>query len=203
MGYRLGVDLGTTYTAAAVQRDGHITMATLGTRLPEIPTVVAYGDAGEVLVGEPAARRAATQPERVAREFKRRVGDPVPIIVAGAPRSAEALMGMVLGHVLSQVSEAEGGPPDEVVVTHPASWGPYKTAQLEQIFQLAGCRSASTLTEPEAAARHYAAQSRLEPNSTVAVFDFGGGTFDVAILRYRADRPKDVITKDVSYKKHR
>ncbi len=168
-------------------------MATLGTRIPEIPTVIAYPDDGQPLIGEAAERRAMTEPERVAREFKRRVGDPVPFIVAGSPRSAETLMALVLRSVIATVSNAEGAPPSEITVTHPASWGPYKTAQLDQIFQLAGCPGATTMTEPEAAARHYAAQERLEPGSTIAVFDFGGGTFDAAILHNDLDGSYELI----------
>lgn len=184
MTYRLGIDLGTTYTAAAVERNDKVTMATLGTRTPEIPTVVAFPEGGETLIGETAARRALTDPEVVAREFKRRVGDPVPIILNGTPRSPESLMASVLRHVLATVTDLQGAKPDDVIVTHPASWGPYKTEQLQQIFQLAGCDGAKPMTEPEAAARHYAARERVASGEVVAVFDFGGGTFDAAVLEH-------------------
>ncbi|MDD9370270.1 MAG: Hsp70 family protein, partial [Acidimicrobiales bacterium] len=80
MGYYLGIDIGTTYTAAAVWRDGRYEIAGLGNRAPTIPSVVLLRDDEAMLTGEAAVRRAATEPGRVAREFKRRVGDPTPII---------------------------------------------------------------------------------------------------------------------------
>ena len=64
MAYYLGVDIGTTYTAAAVWRDGRGDVANLGNRAPSIPSVVLLRDDGTVLVGEAAVRRAATEPCR-------------------------------------------------------------------------------------------------------------------------------------------
>ena len=78
MAYYLGIDLGTTYTAAAAERDGVVESLTLGNRTASVPSVVYLRDDGEILVGEAATRRATTDPGRVAREFKRRVGDPTP-----------------------------------------------------------------------------------------------------------------------------
>jgi molecular chaperone DnaK (HSP70) len=79
--YRLGVDLGTTYTAAAIERDGRVEMCTLGERSASIPTVVLVRPDGEVLVGDAAQRRSSAEPTRVAREFKRRLGDPAPLVL--------------------------------------------------------------------------------------------------------------------------
>ena len=86
MPYRLGVDLGTTFTAAAVS-DGvaEPTVIGLGNRALQVPSVLFLKPDGEFLVGEVAERRGLTEPDRLAREFKRRIGDHVPIIVAGAP----------------------------------------------------------------------------------------------------------------------
>jgi molecular chaperone DnaK len=69
-----------------------------------------------------------------------------------------------------------------VALTHPPGWGGHRTAALRQALADAGLGHAALLSEPEAAALHYAAQERLEPGSTVAVYDLGG-TFDAAILR--------------------
>ena len=91
MGFELGVDLGTTYTAAAVCRGGVCQVSELGNRAATIPSVVFLTEGGEVLTGEAANRRAVTQPDRVAREFKRRIGDPTPLLLGGSPYSAEAL----------------------------------------------------------------------------------------------------------------
>src|SRR5690606_32806241 len=78
----LGVDLGTTYTAAAVRRGDHSEVVTLGTRSAVEPTVAVAIDDG-LLVGEAAERRAATHPERTVRQFKRRLGDTTPVLLGG------------------------------------------------------------------------------------------------------------------------
>ena len=186
MAYYLGVDIGTTYTAAAVWRDGRCDVASLGNRAPTIPSVVFLRDDGTVLVGEAAARRAASEPAGVAREFKRRVGDPTPVIVGGTPYSADALMARLLRAVVDLVVEAEGARPDGIAVTHPANWGPYKLDLLRQATRLADLDDVVTVSEPEAAAIHYASQSRVEPGAVIAVYDLGGGTFDAAVLRKTA-----------------
>jgi actin-like ATPase involved in cell morphogenesis len=183
--YFLGIDVGTTWTAAAVWRDGRNDMVGLGNRAQAIPTVVLLRDDETVLVGEPAARRAASEPLRVAREFKRRLGDPTPIIVGGTPYSADALIARVLRWVVDRVSEVEGGPPDRIAVTHPANWGQFKLDLLRQACRLADLDRVLTLSEPEAAAINYAALSRVEPGAVIAVYDLGGGTFDAAVLRKR------------------
>ena len=183
MTYQLGVDLGTTYTAAAVARSGRAEIARLGNRASAAPSVVFLREDESVLIGEAANRRAVTAPGRVAREFKRRVGDPTPLILGGTPYSAHALMAKLLRWVLDTVTEREGGPPDAVAVTYPANWGPYKRELLEQAVNLADLPSALAITEPEAAAVAYAATERVDPGDVIAVYDLGGGTFDACILR--------------------
>ena len=109
MGYYLGVDIGTTYTAAAVWRDGRCEVSNLGNRAPTIPSVVFLRDDGD------RPRRRGRRParphraRRVAREFKRRVGDPTPVLVGGTPYSADALMARLLRGVVDHVSGVEGG----------------------------------------------------------------------------------------------
>jgi actin-like ATPase involved in cell morphogenesis len=187
MGYVLGIDLGTTYTAAAVRRDGRSHVVDLGTRLSAVPSVVLLREDETILTGEAAQRRALTEPDRVAREFKRRVGDPTPLLLGGAPVSVEALMAKLLRWVVDTVAEREGGPPDAVAISHPANWGAFKVDVLHQAVRMADLGAATLLTEPEAAAIHYASQERVEPSTTVAVYDLGGGTFDAAVLRKVAD----------------
>jgi len=183
VGYHLGVDLGTTYTAAAVERDGRVQVVTLGNRTVSIPSVVFVTADGTALVGDAAERRGSTEPERLAREFKRRVGDPAPILLGGAPWAAEALMGKLLRWVVDRVTELEGGPPAAIGLTHPANWGSYKLDLLEQAARHVDVPLARLLSEPEAAATAYASHERVAPGSVIAVYDLGGGTFDAAILR--------------------
>ncbi len=182
MTYTLGVDLGTTFTAAAVVRDGRASIVNLGNKRAEIPSVVVVREDGTVLTGEAAERRAISEPRRVGREFKRRLGDTTPLLLGGSAYSAEALMARLLRSVVDDVIDREGGEPEQIAVCHPANWGPYKTDLLKQALQIAEL-DAVLLTEPEAAAISYAHAERLSPGETIAVYDLGGGTFDAAVLR--------------------
>ena len=183
MGYGLGVDLGTTFTAAAICRDDEAEIVDLGERSAVVPSVVWASPDGSTLVGEGALRRGAREPTRMAREFKRRFGDPVPLILGGAPYAAETLAARVLRHVCEIVGEREGGAPEQIVVTHPASWGEYKLDALRQAVTSAELGPIRLLGEPHAAALSYAAAERVTVGSTLLVYDLGGGTFDAAILR--------------------
>ena len=183
MAYRLGVDLGTTFTAAAVDDGSGPTMVGLGNRALQVPSVLFLQQDGTFLFGEAAERRAAVEPDRAVREFKRRLGDTVPILVAGRPFSAQALTAKLLGWVIERVIEQQGSAPDEVVLTYPANWGGYKRELLDQVVTLADLPGAVTCTEPEAAASQYTTRSRLSPGDRLVVYDLGGGTFDVCVLQ--------------------
>ncbi|MFF5287945.1 Hsp70 family protein [Paractinoplanes globisporus] len=187
MRYGLGIDLGTTHTAAAVLADGRVEVARLGSRRAEIPSLVFVKPDGGLLIGEAAERRGQSEPARLAREFKRRIGDPVPILVGGAPFSAHALTAKLLRHVLDTVTQLQDGPPAAITVTHPANWGPYKREQLDQAIRLADAGPVQMRSEPEAAALQHATARRIANGETVAVYDLGGGTFDVAVLRREGD----------------
>lgn len=187
MGYALGVDLGTTYTAAAVARDGRVDVVGLGERAPQLPSVLYLLPDGRFLAGEAAQRRGAAEPGRLAREFKRRLGDDTALLVGGTPFSAQALMGQLLRHVLAAVAEGQGGPAQQVIVTYPANWGPYRRELLGQVFTSAGLDSATTCSEPEAAAIHFASTERVALGDIIATYDLGGGTFDAAVLRKTND----------------
>lgn len=182
MGYQLGVDIGTTYTAAAVTDGGPPSMLGLGNRAMQIPSVLFLQEDGEFLVGEAAERRAAAEPSRAAREFKRRMGDHVPLLVAGTPQSPQSLTARLLRWVLDEATKQLGGSPTAVTVTHPAAWGPYRLELLQQVLVLADAGDARTCPEPLAAAVQHAAQTRVEPGARLAVYDLGGGTFDVCVL---------------------
>jgi Tol biopolymer transport system component/actin-like ATPase involved in cell morphogenesis len=145
--------------------------------------VVSIRDDGEVLVGEAAERRAVVDPARTAREFKRRLGDPTPYVLGGSPYGAEALQALVLRAVLAQVRQRMGDEPATTVLTHPANWGPYKQDLARETVRLADVGDVLLLTEPQAAAVHYASQGSVHDGDVVAVYDFGGGTFDASVLR--------------------
>jgi molecular chaperone DnaK len=188
MRYWLGIDLGTTFTAAAICREeaGRCALPEvipLGTRSTAVSSVVYLAPDGQVVVGEAAERRALTHPEQVVREFKRRIGDEVPMVIGGLPHSAPEIATMVLRWVIDRVAQREGGPAAGIVITHPASWGTYKLQTMARAHRAAGLPEVTFRTEPEAAAASYALQERVESGSTIAVYDLGGGTFDAAVVR--------------------
>ncbi|HWN32031.1 MAG TPA: Hsp70 family protein, partial [Pseudonocardia sp.] len=187
MGYSLGVDLGTTFVAAATAQDSPSEMVTLGDRSVVMPAVVFVREDGTAVIGEAALRRAASNPERAAQGFKRRLGDPTPMLLGGQRRTAVDLLAAVLRDVLARVTSTEGAPPESVVLTHPANWGPFRRGLFEEVPTLAGLTDTVTITEPEAAATHYTATRRLVDGQVVAIYDLGGGTFDVTVLRKRPD----------------
>ncbi|MEJ5221703.1 MAG: Hsp70 family protein, partial [Tepidiforma sp.] len=187
MSYALGVDIGTSYTAAAAWEAGRVDMLQLGTRSASIPSVVLLRDDGTVLTGEAAERRAPAEPARVAREFKRRIGDPTPLILGGTPYGAETLWGCLLRAAVEEAERQRGEPPAAIVVTHPASFSRYKLDLLDHAARAADLGTIRLLPEPIAAAIHYASQERVEPGAVLAVYDFGGGTFDASVLRKTPD----------------
>ncbi|WP_019875019.1 Hsp70 family protein [Sporichthya polymorpha] len=188
MGYRLSVDLGTTNTAAVVHRPGTgsaPTVVRLGDRSATVPSVLFLGADGTVLMGEAAERRALTDPDRVVRRFKRRIGDETPLLVgtSGDGLTAHALAAKMIGLVADRVAEQEGGAPDAVAVTVPAAWGSHKKDLLAGALAGEGLLDVTMISEPAAAALAYAQAGKLVAGATVAVYDLGGGTFDAAVLR--------------------
>ena len=120
--YDLGIDIGTSYSAAAVYRDsGAVDVVGLGSIADSMPSVVYLSEDGSILIGDSANRRSVTDPQGAAREFKRRLGDSTPIILRTSPFSAEQLYARTLEHVVQRVIEREQGPPRKTIVTHPAN----------------------------------------------------------------------------------
>lgn len=200
--YGVGIDLGTSFTAAATASAWALDMVPLAGQAVVTPSVAYLDEKGTLLTGEAADRLGLQDPSRAAREFKRRLGDPTPVILDGAPYSPTALMAALLRSVVDTVSEARGGPPDRIVLTHPAVWGPYRREQFAAIPHLAGLPrpqaepgavagsdgpTVITTTEPVAAATYYCSTQPLPPDGLLAVYDLGGGTFDSAVVRNGRD----------------
>jgi actin-like ATPase involved in cell morphogenesis len=188
MSYVLAIDVGTSFTAAAIARTDRIAPPVpeslpLGLRGMSVPSVVYYPEEGPILVGEAAERRGLDSPDRVVREFKRRIGDDVPIAVGTLSLQAEDVFATMAGWVVDRAAEREGEPPSHVILSHPAAWGGHRTAVIQEALAARGLPDVTLISEPEAAALHYASQVRVEEGSTIAVYDLGGGTFDTAILR--------------------
>ena len=137
MPFTAGVDLGTTFTAAAVSRDGRVEMLRLGSSSFTVPSVLYFAEDGGMTTGDTARRRLTTEPDRVAHEFKRRMGDPAPLMIGGAPYAAHLLTGRLLDWVVDRIEEQEGSRPEMVTVTHPANWGPFRRELMDQATKAA------------------------------------------------------------------
>jgi molecular chaperone DnaK len=195
MSYRVGIDFGTTFTAAAVHRDGEqaVELVPLGDNKAAVPSVVFVAPDGALVMGEAAVRRAVTDPDRVVREVKRRIGDETPLLVAGEPIDAHTVAACFVRWVVDRVAEREGGPPAGIALTHPASWGRHKRTLLLEAIAVQGIGAVTLVPEPAAAAVAYAASRDVAAGSAVGVYDLGGGTFDAAIVRRRDDGGFDLV----------
>jgi actin-like ATPase involved in cell morphogenesis len=136
-----------------------------------------------VLVGDAAERRAVTDPSGVAREFKRRIGDETPILLGDGGHTAHELTARLARWVVDLVRSREGGEPEQISITHPAGWAGHKTSLLGAALAAVGLGDSLLLSEPAAAAIAYAATERVPPGAAVGVYDLGGGTVDMAVLR--------------------
>lgn len=189
MAYRLGVDLGTSFTAAAVLREGSAPeIFALGDKSLAVPSVLFINMDGSVLYGHAAERRAPTDPERVVRHFKGRIGDEVPLVLGtdsgdSVEFYAHDLAAALIAWVVARVAEHEGEAPAAIGLSHPAAWGLHKKDLLIGALEAHGIDNLRLISEPEAAAVSHARAGLLEPGTTLAVYDLGASTFDVTLLR--------------------
>jgi YVTN family beta-propeller protein len=181
--YSLAIDLGTSFVAAAVADDRGLEMFGLGDGSLVEPAAVYIRDNGGLVTGDAAARRAVSNPDRVALEIKRTLGNPTPIMLGGAPYAVSDLLGALLQDVLVRVADRQGAKPDVVALTHPANWGPFQRGLFDDVARAAGVADPLYTTEPEAAAAHFASTRPLHEGDVLAVYDLGGGTFDATVLR--------------------
>ncbi len=183
MAYALGIDIGTTFSAAAVAlEDGTVELLHIGGRTASIPSVLLVRDS-EVLVGDAAEAAASGEPTRVAREFKRRLGDPIPLVLGGTPYTAQTLTTLLVRHIYGLAVTRMGSMPLATVVTHPAAYSDFRKDALRSALIDAGIANPTLVSEPEAAAAQYGARSAGAPGEVIAIYDFGGGTFDIALMR--------------------
>ena len=142
MGYALGIDVGTTFTAAALFRDGNVEVFPLATYQVAVPSVI-FADGDELLFAGAAERAAPAQPLGLAREFKRRLGDPVPldaVRVAVPRRPADGPDGEVGRRLRDRRRSA--APPTQIVMTHPANWTEYQLGTLRNALADVGLSAA-------------------------------------------------------------
>lgn len=186
MTYSLGVDLGTTTTAAAVWRNGRLEACTLGDLAPTMPSVALERPDGSVMVGEPARDRARYETTLVARHVMALLGDGGPIVLDGRAHDPAVLTTSLLEATLDRVRRLRGGLPDRAVLTHPLFPGGAAAALIEHVANTA-LGGGLVIPSPIAAAAKLAYDADVAPGTTVAVLDFGGGTFEVTLVRRTAD----------------
>ena len=198
----IGIDLGTTNSVVAVMEGGDVTVVPNqeGSRLT--PSVVAFTGKGEVLVGEPAKRQAVTNPKGTVYSIKRFMGrrhsevqseeKMVPYEVVGGPdefvrvrvNGKEYTPQEISAYILRKLKEAAeshlGHKVRKAVITVPAYFNDSQRQATKDAGQIAGLEVARIINEPTAAALAYGLDKKK--NEKIAVFDLGGGTFDVSIL---------------------
>lgn len=184
MALGVGIDLGTTYTKAAACRDGELSLVALESDRVDMPAVVSVTPDG-LSCGE-----AALAGEHTVQGFRSRLGDPSPILVDATPYSPETLLAALLSETFSRITAARGERPERVVLTCPASWGPFRREQFDDVPVLAGVGSVVVVTEAQAVAGRWFSQQQSPIGTTVAVFDLGGDVLEATVLRATADRPE-------------
>src|SRR5688572_8779969 len=198
----IGIDLGTTNSVVAVMEGGEPVVITNpeGSRIT--PSVVAFTKSGERLVGQVAKRQAVTNPENTVFSIKRFMGRKfdevneemkmVPYSVARASNgdvrvkagskeySPPEISAMILQKLKQAADEYLGQPVTRAVITVPAYFNDAQRQATKDAGQVAGLEVMRIVNEPTAAALAYGLDKKKE--ETIAVYDFGGGTFDISIL---------------------
>src|SRR5690349_13426841 len=182
-GFAIGVDLGTSNTVAVVRWPDGRTRPLLVDGSPVMPSGVYADESGQLLVGRDAQRLAGLDPSRFEPNPKRRIDEPG-VLLGNREVATVDLLGAVLAAVARAAVEAVGFLPP-AVLTYPAAWGPRRRDVLAYAATRAGWPPVQMLPEPVAAARYFADVLRrpVPVGASLAVFDFGGGTLDVAVVR--------------------
>ena len=198
----IGIDLGTTNSVVAVMEgsESKVIPNAEGNRLT--PSVVAFTDKGEILVGEPARRQAVTNPTRTVYSIKRFMGrrhsevqneeKMVPYEVVGGPddyvkvkigdkeHTPQEVSAMTLRKLKEAAESYLGHKVNKAVITVPAYFNDAQRQATKDAGQIAGLEVARIINEPTAAAMAYGLDKKSDER--IVVFDLGGGTFDVSVL---------------------
>ncbi|WP_229568841.1 Hsp70 family protein [Rhodococcus sp. RDE2] len=187
VGWALSIDFGTSNTAAAHTSalSGRIETLPLTHQSNLLPSWVYAESPQRILTGAAAAAAADRGPARFMPSPKRLVGQVPDALLDGEEYALETLIAPVLAAAYERALVAHNGvPPGLVVLTHPEAWSSQQIETLTTAATCAGIDPATitTVSEPRAAAHHYSRATSAEPGTKIAVFDFGGGTLDVAVL---------------------
>jgi molecular chaperone DnaK len=200
----IGIDLGTTYSCVAVTDQGHAKVLPSRTGQNTTPSVVAITDSGKRLVGHLAKRQAITNPKNTIHGAKRLIGRrwssadvqravklvsyecvegphaDVRVVLGGTTYSIPEISSMVLQEMRLIAEKALGEPVAKAVVTVPAYFNDNQRQATKDAGRIAGLEVLRIINEPTAAALAYGFDKGLEQK--IAVYDLGGGTFDISIL---------------------
>lgn len=179
----LGIDLGTSHTVAVVRRrDGRV-QSLLFDSSPLLPSAVFVSQGGVALVGSDALHSAKMAPARLEPHPKRRIDDGT-VLLGDREWTIPELFAAVLSRVRRECVQVMGEIPSEVVITHPAVWGPTRRSLLRKACAAAGFEDVGLVPEPVAASHYFVDQlgHEVPVGASIVVHDFGGGTFDAAVL---------------------
>ena len=183
----IGIDLGTSNSAAAVLRGGRpvIIPSAEGVSLggKAFPSYVAIAADGQMLIGEPARRQAAANPEGTATAFKRRMGQREKIRLRDREFSPEQLSAFLLQKIKRDAEAFLGEPVKQAVVTVPAYFDDNQRSATKDACRIADIDVVRLVNEPTAASLAYGLD-RLQQELRIAVIDLGGGTLDVTIMEF-------------------
>jgi len=183
----IGIDLGTSNSAAAIMEAGRpaIIPSAEGTSIggKAFPSYVAFTKEGELLVGEPARRQAVTNPEGTIKAIKRKMGTDHKAEVFGESYTPQQVSGFILQKIKRDAEAYLGEEIHQAVITVPAYFNDNQRQATKDAGAIAGLEVVRIINEPTAAALAYGID-KTETDQKIMVFDFGGGTLDVTIMEF-------------------
>jgi molecular chaperone DnaK len=185
MGKIIGIDLGTSNSAAAVLIGGKPTIIpsaegnTLGGKA--FPSVVAFTKDGQRLVGEPARRQAISNPDQTITAIKRKMGTSYTVKIENKEYKPQEISAMILRKIKEDASAYLGEEVIDVIITVPAYFNDNQRQATKDAGKIAGLNVKRLINEPTAAAVAYGLDKK-DVNLKIAVLDLGGGTFDVTVM---------------------
>ncbi len=180
----IGIDLGTTNSEVALVRGGRAQVLDVdGGKI--LPSVVGLADDGTLLVGQAARNQYALYPERTVRSIKRRMGQDEKVAMGDQAYTPQEISALILRR-LKQAAETElGQTVSKAVITVPAYFSDAQRQATRDAGELAGLEVVRIINEPTAAALAYEVDH--PEGKTILVYDLGGGTFDVSVVRLTQD----------------
>jgi molecular chaperone DnaK len=180
----IGIDLGTTYSAAAQFVDGETEIIYIEGR-PTLPSVVGVDRRGRIVIGHRAKRNQADNPQDTIVEIKRKMGKKgETVMLGGQQRTPQEISSLILRRIRELAEEELGEPVTGAVISCPAYFMDEPRHATKEAGELAGLNVLRIVNEPTAAAYAYGLlQDEPDKERLVMVYDLGGGTFDVTVLK--------------------